>query len=221
MRLRKLRVEEGNPEPIDVEMSQETLADMIGTTRSRARLFMNKFRKFGFLSYNGKIHVHNSLLDAVLHDKPVLSSDDWTGLGSTDSGSAAYLIREAKRRFDRFFPKIVGGNAFGFQSLYKRAYRGNGSIGQSVISGNLAVHHAHERPQRFGCFGGREAASPMQDVKDIAGRTRQRRFMAKLRVGTHAFSNRFMSFDNGRRSTRRMPAGFHPVLVQNRKLPCP
>lgn len=67
---------EGASEPIDVEISQETLADMIGTTRSRVSFFMNKFRKLGFISYNGKIHVHNSLLNAVLHDKPALRADD-------------------------------------------------------------------------------------------------------------------------------------------------
>jgi len=67
---------EGVPLPIDIEMSQETLAEMIGTTRSRVSFFMNKFRKLGFISYNGKIHVHNSLLNAVLHDKPQLRTDD-------------------------------------------------------------------------------------------------------------------------------------------------
>jgi CRP/FNR family transcriptional regulator, cyclic AMP receptor protein len=67
---------EGAPEPIDVEISQETLAEMIGTTRSRVSFFMNKFRKLGFISYNGKIHVHHSLLNAVLHDKPALRTDD-------------------------------------------------------------------------------------------------------------------------------------------------
>jgi len=63
-------------EPIDVEISQETLAEMIGTTRSRVSFFMNKFRKSGFISYNGNIHVHNSLLNAVLHEKPTLRTDD-------------------------------------------------------------------------------------------------------------------------------------------------
>jgi len=67
---------EGVPQPIDIEMSQATLAEMIGTTRSRVSFFMNKFRKLGFISYNGKIHVHNSLLNAVLHDKPQLRTDD-------------------------------------------------------------------------------------------------------------------------------------------------
>lgn len=67
---------EGVPQPIDVEISQETLAEMIGTTRSRVSFFMNKFRKLGFISYNGKIHVHNSLLNAVLHDKPALRTDE-------------------------------------------------------------------------------------------------------------------------------------------------
>jgi CRP/FNR family transcriptional regulator, cyclic AMP receptor protein len=61
---------EGNPQPISPNISQETLAEMIGTTRSRVSFFMNKFRKLGFISYNGKIEVHNSLLNAVLHDKP-------------------------------------------------------------------------------------------------------------------------------------------------------
>ena len=63
---------EGNPRPIDPSISQETLAEMIGTTRSRVSYFMNKFRKLGLISYNGKIEVHNSLLSAVLHDKPEL-----------------------------------------------------------------------------------------------------------------------------------------------------
>jgi CRP/FNR family cyclic AMP-dependent transcriptional regulator len=65
---------EGRPQPILAEISQETLAEMIGTTRSRVSFFMNKFRKLGFISYNGKIEVHNSLLNAVLHDKPQIKS---------------------------------------------------------------------------------------------------------------------------------------------------
>jgi CRP/FNR family cyclic AMP-dependent transcriptional regulator len=67
---------EGKPQPILLDMSQETLAEMIGTTRSRVSYFMNKFRKLGFISYNGKIEVHNSLLDAVLHEKPEIERDD-------------------------------------------------------------------------------------------------------------------------------------------------
>src|SRR6202451_3240059 len=61
---------EGRPEPIIAKISQETLAEMIGTTRSRGSFFMNKFRKLGLISYNGKIEVHNSMLAAVLHEKP-------------------------------------------------------------------------------------------------------------------------------------------------------
>jgi len=61
---------DGSPQPIKVRVSQETLAEMIGTTRSRVSFFMNKFRKLGLISYNGEIEVHNSLLNAVLHDKP-------------------------------------------------------------------------------------------------------------------------------------------------------
>jgi CRP/FNR family cyclic AMP-dependent transcriptional regulator len=59
---------EGKPEPVIAKVSQETLAEMIGTTRSRVNFFMNKFRKLGFLEYNGGLHVHSSLLNVVLHD---------------------------------------------------------------------------------------------------------------------------------------------------------
>jgi CRP/FNR family cyclic AMP-dependent transcriptional regulator len=65
---------EGKPEPIIAKISQETLAEMIGTTRSRVSYFMNKFRKLGFIKYNGGIEVHSSLLNAVLHDQPQIKS---------------------------------------------------------------------------------------------------------------------------------------------------
>jgi len=61
---------EGEPAPMLAKISQETLAEMIGTTRSRVSSFMNKFRKLGFIDYNGRIEVHRSLLNAVLHEKP-------------------------------------------------------------------------------------------------------------------------------------------------------
>lgn len=66
---------DGSPQPIAANISQEMLAEMIGTTRSRVSFFMNKFRKLGFISYNGKMEVHNSLLNAVLHDKPEIQRD--------------------------------------------------------------------------------------------------------------------------------------------------
>ena len=61
---------EGKPEPVIAKISQETLAEMIGTTRSRVSFFMNKFRKLGFIHYNGGIEIHSSLLNVVLHDHP-------------------------------------------------------------------------------------------------------------------------------------------------------
>jgi len=61
---------EGTPEAIIADISQETLAEMIGTTRSRVSFFMNRFRKLGFISYNGHIEVHKSLLNLVLHEQP-------------------------------------------------------------------------------------------------------------------------------------------------------
>jgi CRP/FNR family cyclic AMP-dependent transcriptional regulator len=61
---------DGKQEPVIAKVSQETLADMIGTTRSRVSHFMNKFRQLGYVDYNGDLEVHSSLLDAVLHEKP-------------------------------------------------------------------------------------------------------------------------------------------------------
>ena len=66
---------EGSPQPISPNISQETLAEMIGTTRSRVSFFMNKFRKLGFISYNGKIEVNSSLLTAILYDKPEIKRE--------------------------------------------------------------------------------------------------------------------------------------------------
>jgi len=59
---------EGKPETVIPKISQETLADMIGTTRSRVSFFMNRFRKLGFIEYNGHLSIHSSLLNVILHD---------------------------------------------------------------------------------------------------------------------------------------------------------
>ncbi len=61
---------EAKPEPIIAKISHETLAEMIGTTRTRVSFFMNKFQKLGFIHYNGGIEVHSSLVNVVLHDEP-------------------------------------------------------------------------------------------------------------------------------------------------------
>ena len=63
-------------EPIIGNFSQETLAEMIGTTRSRVSFFMNKFRKLGYIKYNGKLEINNSLLNVVLYDKPEIRKQD-------------------------------------------------------------------------------------------------------------------------------------------------
>jgi CRP-like cAMP-binding protein len=65
---------EGTPEPVIAKISQETLAEMIGTTRSRVSFFMNKFRRLGFIRYNGSIEVHSSLLNVILHDQPQIGT---------------------------------------------------------------------------------------------------------------------------------------------------
>jgi len=59
---------DGKPETVIPKMSQETLAEMVGTTRSRVNFFMNRFRKLGFIEYNGGLSVHSSLLNVVLHE---------------------------------------------------------------------------------------------------------------------------------------------------------
>jgi CRP/FNR family cyclic AMP-dependent transcriptional regulator len=64
---------ESLPEPVIAKISQETLAEMIGTTRSRVSFFMNKFRKLGLIHYNGQIEVHPALLNVVLHEKPEIA----------------------------------------------------------------------------------------------------------------------------------------------------
>jgi CRP-like cAMP-binding protein len=65
---------ESRPEPVIAKISQETLAEMIGTTRSRVSFFMNKFRELGLINYNGHIEVHSSLLNVVLHEQPQIKS---------------------------------------------------------------------------------------------------------------------------------------------------
>lgn len=65
---------DGRPEPVIAKVNQETLAELIGTTRSRVSHFMNKFRNLGFIDYNGGIEVHSSLLNVVLHDQPQIKA---------------------------------------------------------------------------------------------------------------------------------------------------
>jgi CRP/FNR family transcriptional regulator, cyclic AMP receptor protein len=76
---------DGRPEKVIPRISQETLAEMVGTTRSRVNFFLNRFRKFGFISYNGELEVHSSLLNVVLHD-------------SAEVNSISYKARAAKAR---------------------------------------------------------------------------------------------------------------------------
>jgi CRP/FNR family cyclic AMP-dependent transcriptional regulator len=65
---------EGPPKPVIPKISQETLAEMVGTTRSRVNFFMNKFRQMGLIDYNGRIEVHSSLLNVVLHEHPEIKT---------------------------------------------------------------------------------------------------------------------------------------------------
>ena len=67
--------QEDGPKPIDGKFTQETLAEMVGTTRARMSFFMNKFRRLGYIDYPGELQVHNSLLNVVLYDRPKIRAD--------------------------------------------------------------------------------------------------------------------------------------------------
>src|SRR6476646_7374228 len=90
---------EGRPEPVIANVSQEMLAEMIGTTRSRVSHFMNKFRKLGFVSYNGTLEVHISLLSVVLHDQPHIERDGANRLraGAALTDSRPHLVNSSHR----------------------------------------------------------------------------------------------------------------------------
>lgn len=84
----------GRPETLIPQITQETLADMIGTTRSRVSFFMNRFRKLGYIEYNGRIHVHKSLLNVVLHDSSFSANSASAALidGAKDKTKAAKQV---------------------------------------------------------------------------------------------------------------------------------
>ena len=92
---------EGRTEPILAKISQETLAEMIGTTRSRVSHFMNKFRQLGFIDYNGHLEVHNSLVGVLLTDQPRTVS---APKSDAVRGPARYEIAAAKIE-TRCFPR--------------------------------------------------------------------------------------------------------------------
>jgi CRP/FNR family transcriptional regulator, cyclic AMP receptor protein len=85
---------DARPEPILGKISQETLAEMIGTTRARVSFFMNKFRKLGYIDYNGHLRVNNSLLNAVLYEKPEISQGGASA--APDTGDRAVPRRSRK-----------------------------------------------------------------------------------------------------------------------------
>ena len=93
----------GEPETLIPQITQETLAEMIGTTRSRVSFFMNRFRKLGFIDYNGRIRVHKSLLNVVLHDQlPENNAASPSLVGTPDNGTKpgrrrAASVRDIKR----------------------------------------------------------------------------------------------------------------------------
>jgi CRP-like cAMP-binding protein len=85
--------EQGEPEPLIPPITQETLAEMVGTTRSRVSFFMNRFRKLGLIEYDGRIRVHKSLLNVILHDQFTLQDTDTP----EDSTTPFKRLKPAKR----------------------------------------------------------------------------------------------------------------------------
>lgn len=88
----------GEPEMLIPKISQETLAEMIGTTRSRVSFFMNRFRKLGFVEYNGRIRVHKSLLNVVLHDHGFEQNAERPDLAQVQPPARTSAARKTKRR---------------------------------------------------------------------------------------------------------------------------
>jgi CRP-like cAMP-binding protein len=86
--------EPGEPEPFIPPITQETLAEMIGTTRSRVSFFMNRFRKLGLIEYNGRIRVHKSLINVILHDQFTLQPDETHEASATPQ----HRLKPAMRR---------------------------------------------------------------------------------------------------------------------------
>jgi DNA-binding transcriptional regulator LsrR (DeoR family) len=85
----------GEPETLIPDITQETLAEMIGTTRSRVSYFMNKFRQHGFIEYNGRIRVHKSLINVVLHDQSPGQNSTSAPLVETGPGKSEKALRRA------------------------------------------------------------------------------------------------------------------------------
>jgi CRP-like cAMP-binding protein len=85
----------GEPESLIPKITQETLAEMIGTTRSRVRFFMNRFRQHGFIEYNGRIRVHKSLLNVILHDQPSRQNSTSAPLVETGPRLSQTALRRA------------------------------------------------------------------------------------------------------------------------------
>ena len=85
----------GEPESLIPKITQETLAEMIGTTRSRVSYFMNRFRQHGFIEYNGRIRVHKSLLNVILHDQSLGQNSISAPLVETGSGQSEAALRRA------------------------------------------------------------------------------------------------------------------------------
>ena len=92
----------GEPETLIPQITQETLAEMIGTTRSRVSFFMNRFRKMGFVSYNGRIQVHKSLLKVILYDQPpAQKAPAQNAVSASLLGTSAGESKPARRASER------------------------------------------------------------------------------------------------------------------------
>jgi CRP/FNR family cyclic AMP-dependent transcriptional regulator len=85
----------GEPETLIPEITQATLAEMIGTTRSRVSFFMNRFRDHGFIEYNGRIRVHKSLLNVILHDRSFEQNSESAPLVETGPGQSKAALKRA------------------------------------------------------------------------------------------------------------------------------
>jgi hypothetical protein len=153
---------EGRPEAVIAKASQETLAELIGTTRSRVSFFMNRFRKMGLINYNGHLEIHSSLLNVVLHDDPhinrhgLASAAGVLGAGSEPLCQGAVLLEQEKspRQLDHAppNPRIPGSRHSFLAALDPASCRDSlGGRGCSAGRGVCGPPRSGIQPSRSAC----------------------------------------------------------------------
>ncbi len=129
------------PEAVIPEIKQDILAEMIGTTHSRVNFFMNRFRRLGYIDYNGGLKVHSSLLNVVLHDQFGISRRGVTSLFLLKSQRQVHIAKTCSiedRRGSAFSQNVRPGIGFLLQSRGRRQFSGDQHLQQNGAVANAA-----------------------------------------------------------------------------------